>query len=462
MHDTHSHWAASFATPISDGEASKVLTPKSRLPRRRKPVSRKEAGQTIIEAQAIDAKSLRGPASIVADGHASTDTHSRRANAVIEPCLDAATNQPLLSIPEVWQSSESDVTGAVTKSFVLPTSAMPSAFGHTISVIRELHRQRQDLLRAEGDMTRRIKAICRRSVGYNPFALAKEKREKMAQANAMYNEIQHRSGLSPAEIQRTHVAADAESDLEDGEGQYTRDAQVHLVDADPHPVFENGGGHRASDTPPKDAADVLTPSGEGDGQKLTDLQDWYAAPFAAPVLVDSQHAIYRSRMEAENLLKKQVKSLPIHAMFVKQVNGFGEVGFGQIIGEAGDLSLYANPAKLWKRMGLGLVDGERQRKCVDARKAAAHGYSPIRRSIMFTIGDSLLKKQGPYRELYLARKVYEAQKAEAHGLSVVAAGDIPDGKSKEECMTLMHIHRRAQRYMEKRLLRDLWKAWRLQ
>lgn len=128
------------------------------------------------------------------------------------------------------------------------------------------------------------------------------------------------------------------------------------------------------------------------------------------------------------------------AQFVESTPGFGYVGLGQIVGATGDLSNYPNPAKLWKRLGLGLISsGERQRKFTDARKAAEAGYSPTRRSMMFTLGDSLVKCKGPYRELYLQRKAIEQDKA-------------PDG-------TKMLWHRRAQRYMEKRLLRELWRAW---
>lgn len=154
----------------------------------------------------------------------------------------------------------------------------------------------------------------------------------------------------------------------------------------------------------------------------------------------SSRYLRRQRSRVERELTAHAERLPVFAAFVEPLCGFGALGFAQIVGEAGDLSNYANPAKLWKRMGLGLVNGERQRKCTDAEKAAAHGYSPRRRSIMFVIGDSLLKKQNAYRELYLARKEYEQTK-------------VPDG-------TKMLWHRRAQRYVEKRLLRDLWRAWR--
>ncbi len=88
-------------------------------------------------------------------------------------------------------------------------------------------------------------------------------------------------------------------------------------------------------------------------------------------------------------------------------------------------------------------------------------YSRRRRSRLFVIGDGLVKTAGPYREVYLARKAYEVARAEELGLIVAPSAKIP-AKRKAEFRSVGHIHRRAQRYMEKRLLRDLWRAWRPQ
>lgn len=138
-------------------------------------------------------------------------------------------------------------------------------------------------------------------------------------------------------------------------------------------------------------------------------------------------------------MRRLATQLPAQT-FLAAVPGFGPIGFAQIISEAGDLARYANPGKLWKRMGLAVINGKSQRKCANAEGALEQGYAPRRRSLMYVIGDSLIKKASPFRELYLARKAYEHARAPA--------------------MSKMHAHRRAQRYMEKRLLRDLWRAWR--
>lgn len=245
-------------------------------------------------------------------------------------------------------------------------SATQSPNADIIAQIRETHRQRQDLHRAEKSLTLQIKAI--------------ERRLK-------------RSG---------------------GEGQPSGDA--HASDATP--ANQTGDeGHTWID-PQSDTADI--------------------AYFASLPLQEARALIHKNRLAPERSMAKLAKRLPVYP-FVENINGFGAIGLAQIIGEAGDLSNYANPAKLWKRMGLAVINGKSQRR-VGGAEALEHGYSPQRRSIMYCIGDSMIKKQNAYRELYLARKVIEEQK-------------MPEG-------TKLHWHRRAQRYMEKRLLRDLWRAWR--
>lgn len=183
----------------------------------------------------------------------------------------------------------------------------------------------------------------------------------------------------------------------------------------------------------KTAADELYNALETDDHPAAAHLTIYLAKHIAAR--DSFHAM---RHDAEKRLRKLAHQLPVWS-WVETVHGFGDLGLAQIVAEAGNLENYANPAKLWKRFGLAVIGGGAQRR-VTGDAALEHGYSPVRRSMMYVIGDSLLKKQNPYRALYLARKATEQAK-------------VPDG-------TKMLWHRRAQRYAEKRLLRDLWRAWR--
>lgn len=189
-------------------------------------------------------------------------------------------------------------------------------------------------------------------------------------------------------------------------------------------------------------------------------QDHELAPIAHAAmmpLLAGRDLIETSRKQVEKRLTEIAKQLPT-ADFIEGVRGVSWLSLAGIVGEAGNLSKYGNVAKLWKRMGLAVINGGRQRK-VTGDDALLHGYSPTRRSLMWTIGDCIVKAGGPYREIYDKRKAYEIAKAKEHGLTVCPAAKIPK-KDADKYRSDGHIHNRAKRYMEKRLLRDLWRAWR--
>ncbi|MBX9874648.1 MAG: hypothetical protein K2X84_07305 [Beijerinckiaceae bacterium] len=154
-------------------------------------------------------------------------------------------------------------------------------------------------------------------------------------------------------------------------------------------------------------------------------------------LTEARDGVERHRKLVEKRLVKLAKGLPV-APWVEATRGVGLLSLAAIVGEAGDLGAYGNPAKLWKRMGVAVMgDGTRQRR-VAGVEALDHGYSPARRSVMWNLGACIVKAGGPLKEVYDARKVYEA----------------------ERVATKAHAHNRAQRYVEKRFLRDLWSQWR--
>ena len=166
--------------------------------------------------------------------------------------------------------------------------------------------------------------------------------------------------------------------------------------------------------------------------------------------------------DAEKALSGLAEQLPVWAAFGAEIRGFGPLSLATIVGEAGDLSNYPTVAKLWKRMGVAVVNGKRQgglAKSASKDDWIEHGYNRERRSRMWNIGKSLVYAGGEYADLYRARKEVERQKAADEGLTVAPAGSIPK-KRAAEFRSLGHIDKRAQRYMEKRLLADLWKAWR--
>jgi hypothetical protein len=184
----------------------------------------------------------------------------------------------------------------------------------------------------------------------------------------------------------------------------------------------------------------------------------HIATAAMMPLLGARDHIEPQRKAVEKRLAKLAKELPV-AAWVEEQRGVGVGSLAAIVGEAGDIAKYGNPAKLWKRMGMAVMpDGKRQRR-VEGVAALEHGYSPSRRSVMWNIGDCMVKAGGPWRELYDTRKAYEIETATAAGITVCPSAKIPK-KNQEAYRSSGHVHNRAKRYIEKRFLRDLWKAWR--
>lgn len=249
-----------------------------------------------------------------------------------------------------------------------------------IAFIRTLYKQRNDIIRAHGNLTRQVISICRHAVGFNTFLPKDERAAAEKRGNALLKALKENSP----------------------EAAIVMDSAGFLMQA-----IEQAG-------------------------------------------FTKQKALIERNME------KSVRGLGMEA-FIAETKGFSATQLANIIGEAGDLANYATVARLWKRMGMAVINGKRQSKQSDVGLAFDHGYNPVRRSAMWNIGESLIKAQirspkdddgkkngesiaiGYYGQVYLERKAdYAARHPEK---------------------TKAHIHNDAKRYMEKRLLRNLWKAW---
>lgn len=167
-----------------------------------------------------------------------------------------------------------------------------------------------------------------------------------------------------------------------------------------------------------------------------------AAQAIAPYLM-AMEPFKKQRKAYEKVLAKLGKQVPI-AHVCDEIKGVGHGTLATIVAELGDLSAYEKGiAGIWKRAGLAVIDGGRQRRVADKDAALIHGYSPSRRSVIWNIATSLIKAQGtgdeagPYRLIYDQRKALELAR-------------VPKA----------HAHNRAMRHMTKALLRDLWRAWR--
>lgn len=154
----------------------------------------------------------------------------------------------------------------------------------------------------------------------------------------------------------------------------------------------------------------------------------------------------------EKEMIKLAKALPV-AEWVEQEEqrGFGLSSLATVLGEAGNLSLYANPGKLWRRMGCAPYTkgdktlmgatwiGGKEGK-LTSEEWEAFGYSRRRRSIAYVIGECLIKaNKGPYR----AR--YDESKAS------IAAAHL-DYKP-------LRCHRHGMLLATKLVLKNLWIEW---
>lgn len=157
------------------------------------------------------------------------------------------------------------------------------------------------------------------------------------------------------------------------------------------------------------------------------------------------------RINTEKEMRRLAHTLPVWR-WVEKVAGFGDLGLAIIVGESGDLSGYATKSRLWKRLGLAVFDGERQRKHSNADMAMLVGYNPRRRAEIWAITDSMFKHQwagekegvaahakGPFGEVYGRRKEHTL---ETH----------PD-------WTKAHRDNDARRIMSKALVKRLWQEW---
>jgi hypothetical protein len=168
------------------------------------------------------------------------------------------------------------------------------------------------------------------------------------------------------------------------------------------------------------------------------------------------------RDTAEKNMESIAQQLPVWE-WAEQIHGIGPLGIATIVAEAGDLSKYQTPAKLWKRLGYHVYEGcagstwkrekWRPRK-LEAEEWIANPFSGQRYALMTQVATWLVNAQwigakktgtdegkpnGPYGEIYAARR--------AHTF-----------KTQPE-WTLMHRRRDALRIVMKRLLLDLWRVW---
>lgn len=178
----------------------------------------------------------------------------------------------------------------------------------------------------------------------------------------------------------------------------------------------------------------------------------------------------------EKEMLKLVKTLPV-AKWVEQQNqrGFGLLFLAIVVGETGDLSNYSNPSKLWRRLGcspwtfggktlMGATWRSGKEGKLPAAEWEAFGYSPRRRSISYLIGEGIVKQNTlPGKVVKVVHKGEEwEEKAPGKPLEYrLRYDEFKERAAKEHPdWTPLRCHRHSMLVATKRLLRNLWRAWR--
>lgn len=165
--------------------------------------------------------------------------------------------------------------------------------------------------------------------------------------------------------------------------------------------------------------------------------------FLAREQVALRKQVHLHRKAVERTITSLVRELPVWPWWQRH-RGLGDIGLGLLIGVTGDLHRFPTVAKVWKYLSLHVVNG-RAAHAVRGAGAKEQQYVKPRRTLVYKIGNALLShnRDGEYRKRYLERKAMELERLPE------------DVKTRKRW-----AHRRAHRYVEKMLLRDLWREWR--
>jgi hypothetical protein len=186
-----------------------------------------------------------------------------------------------------------------------------------------------------------------------------------------------------------------------------------------------------------------------------------------PITAMSRAVWDKKRDEIETNMRKLAASLPVLAWVKQHAKGVGDLGLARIVGEAPLIGQYQTHEKLWKRLGVAVVAGERQQKKRDRDEAKLHGYAPRRRAECWSVcSDTMFRAQwrgaddddpdaigkpiGPYGAVYWRRKQETLARIEA-------TGNLPFDDPKK--WTKKRCDADARRVMAKEFLRDLWNVW---
>lgn len=196
---------------------------------------------------------------------------------------------------------------------------------------------------------------------------------------------------------------------------------------------------------------------EGGEFNEDNLDEWIT--MKSQILFDNDPALVFLTLGKEELMKEieeYLETLPLYTNFLKNIKGLGAKTSAKLIAGIGDMTRFENPAKLWKYCGYGsyyIDDTTGEKKAAKKKAGVQMDWNPKMKSLMFIIGENMIKKGSPYKTIYNKRKEITLFKhPEWHNLN-------PDGtKNTGKNMHPKHAHNDAQRVMIKRFLAELWVA----
>jgi hypothetical protein len=208
------------------------------------------------------------------------------------------------------------------------------------------------------------------------------------------------------------------------------------------------------------------------------------------ILTGYEHLIWRSELsrgpwdeergDCEKRMKVLARTLPAWR-WIDGIKGASDLTLAVLIAEAGDPTAYRDKHTLFKRLGIGVVDGRRQGSPgigASAEDWIRHGFDCERRSQVYVfLDDTLFKQQwrkdgdlvGTYGIIYRDRKTLENYKNNAGLNKDEAARQLKSARKlsakqkavlSEGRLLPKHIDNRARRYMSQCFIRDLRNAWR--
>jgi len=140
-------------------------------------------------------------------------------------------------------------------------------------------------------------------------------------------------------------------------------------------------------------------------KRITGGSEHETDDMLAPLVTEATRAIdgfNRHVSVLEKRMEKLAAKLPVAAwVAAPEQRGFGIKSLAILVGECGDLAGYANPGKLWRRMGCAPFESQGVMRMGSRWKSAkpglsseeweSFGYSPRRRSVAYVFGENLVK-----------------------------------------------------------------------